>query len=71
MRRKARKIRVKLEASQDLFEPVIWKLKGMHQKTFGRLRRAEERANQAALLSMAVDMGYLSGEVAESREMGD
>ena len=55
--RKARKIRARLGADGNLMEPVWRKLKGMHQKTFDRLVREEERANMAA--SMAID-SYLN-----------
>ena len=56
MRRKARKIRGRLGASGDLFEPVLFKPKGMHQKTFDRLRRAELSATQATLTSMVKEL---------------
>ena len=59
MRRKARKIRNRLGASGDLFQPVLFKPKGMHQKTFDRLRQAEYEANQTVLWSMAKDMGLI------------
>lgn len=56
MRRKARKLRKRLEASDDLFKPVLFKPKGMHQKTFDRLRQEELEANQAVLLSMVKEL---------------
>lgn len=36
--RKVRKIRRRLGASMDLTQPILWKPKGMHQRTFDRLR---------------------------------
>ena len=53
MHRKARKIRKRLGASDNLTEPVLFKPKGMHQKTFDRLLREEERANTASVMEMA------------------
>lgn len=53
MHRKARKIRKRLGASDNLTEPVLFKPKGMHQKTFDRLVREEEMANTASLMEMA------------------
>jgi hypothetical protein len=47
--RKARKIRTRINASRSLFEPVWQKPKGMHWKTFQRLREKERIANQASL----------------------
>lgn len=49
MRRKARKIRERLGASNNLFEPVTVKPKGMHERTFDRLQREEIAANMASL----------------------
>ena len=46
--RKARKIRKRLGASDELSEPILEKPKYMHQKTFDRLRaKADEAYNQA------------------------
>ena len=42
--RKARKIRERLGASNDLMEPILFKPKNMHQKTFDRLREEAEQA---------------------------
>jgi hypothetical protein len=53
MRRKARKIRRRLGASNDLLQPILEKPKGMHWKTFERLVEAEREANEAAVLAMA------------------
>lgn len=50
--RKVRKIRRRLEASNDLFEPIWFKPKNMHQKTFDRLRREVEYANNLAWVIM-------------------
>ena len=47
--RKARKIRERLGASNDLFEPIWIKPKYMHQKTFDRLRREADYANEFSL----------------------
>jgi len=48
MMRKARKIRARLGASNDLTEPVWSKPKGMHQNTYYRLLIVERKANRAA-----------------------
>jgi hypothetical protein len=53
MMRKARKIRVKLDADGDLSELVWEKPKGMHWRTFERLVRSERLANDAAMAAMA------------------
>jgi hypothetical protein len=57
LNRKARKIRRRLGASEDLSMPIVFKPKGMHQKTFVHLLKeadhAEEQAYEAILLSMA------------------
>ena len=42
--RKARKIRERLGASNDLMEPILLKPKNMHWATFHRLRREAEQA---------------------------
>jgi hypothetical protein len=42
--RKARKIRERLGANNDLMEPILFKPKNMHQKTFDRLRKEAEQA---------------------------
>ena len=51
MRRKARKARRRLDASDNLTIPVWRKPKGMHWKTFERLRREEEIANKASIIA--------------------
>jgi hypothetical protein len=43
--RKARKIRERLGASNNLMVPILFKPKNMHQKTFERLRKEEKHAN--------------------------
>jgi hypothetical protein len=45
MMRKARKIRERLQASINLSEPVWYKPKGMHRKTFDRLQERERQFN--------------------------
>jgi len=49
--RKARKIRERLGASENLTEPLWRKPKGMHWKTFERLRQRERDANDSATLA--------------------
>ena len=49
MRRKARKIRKRLGASNNLFEPILFKPKYMHQKTFDRLRKEADSASNLSL----------------------
>lgn len=46
--RKARKIRERLKASDNLTMPIWRRPKGMHQKTFDRLRLEAEEANVMA-----------------------
>jgi hypothetical protein len=50
--RKARKIRRRLGMGDDLIEPILFKPKNMHQKTFDRLRKEEERANDLSWVIM-------------------
>lgn len=57
MMRKARKIRCRLGASQDLTEPVWDKPKGMHWETFNCLVMEEEKANQASNKAIAEKLG--------------
>ena len=45
---KARRIRVRLGGSVNLFELFPWKPKGMHWKTYWRLRNESEQANLAS-----------------------
>jgi len=51
MLRKARKIRRRLEAPDDLTTPVWVKPKGMHWRTFDRLERKERQASVASLMA--------------------
>ncbi|MFH2061066.1 MAG: hypothetical protein ABIJ59_19540 [Pseudomonadota bacterium] len=55
--RKARKIRARLGASNDLLEPILFKPKNMHQKTFDRLRREADHANNLSWLIMGQRFG--------------
>jgi len=57
MQRKARKIRKRLGASDNLFEPVWEKPKNMHWETFNRLIEEERAANNAASLEIGRKMG--------------
>ena len=57
MQRKARKVRKKLRATENLFESVWRKPKGMHQKTFDRLIQEEQAANHAAMMAIGKQMG--------------
>ena len=50
--RKALKIRERLGASDNLRERILFKPKNMHQKTFDRLRREEEHANNLSWITM-------------------
>ncbi len=59
MMRKARKVRRRLGASENLFEPIWEKPKGMHWRTFRRLQAAEERANDASAVAMAKQLMLL------------
>jgi len=59
MQRKARKVRKKLDATENLFESVWRKPKGMHQKTFDRLIQEEQAANHSAMMAMGKQMGIL------------
>jgi len=49
LRRKARKIRERLGADNNLFMAVMAKPKGMHQKTFESLKRMEKYYNDKSL----------------------
>lgn len=55
--RKARKIRERLGGSINLMEPILFKPKNMHQKTFDRLRREEEIANNLSWIIMGQRLG--------------
>jgi len=50
--RKARKIRARLGVSNNLVEPILFKPKNMHQKTFDRLRREADHATNLSLVIM-------------------
>jgi hypothetical protein len=55
--RKARKIRARLGASNNLSEPLMFKPKNMHQKTFDRLRKEADDANYRSLIIMGRRLG--------------
>lgn len=55
--RKARKIRGRLGASNNLFEPIRSKPKYMHWKTFDRLRVEADQANNLSLMISAQRLG--------------
>ena len=55
--RKARKIRRRLGASNNLSEAILFKPKNMHQKTFDRVRREADNANNLSLLIMGQRFG--------------
>jgi hypothetical protein len=61
MMRKCRKIRTRLEASHNLFEPIWEKPKGMHWRTFDRLVREDEIANYASMFAMGLKLGIIDG----------
>ena len=63
MMRKARKIRTRLGADQSLSMPIFLKPKGMHQKTFDRLRKKAEKAEQIVWREMASYLDRLEGQV--------
>jgi len=55
--RKARKIRARLGASNNLMESILFKPKNMHQKTFDRLRREADHANNLSWIIMGQRYG--------------
>jgi hypothetical protein len=55
--RKARKIRARLGASNNLSVPILFKPKNMHQKTFDRLRRVADDASNRSLIIMGQRLG--------------
>ncbi len=55
--RKARKIRERLGASDDLMEPILLKPKNMHWATFHRLRREAEQAGSLGRIVAAQRFG--------------
>ena len=56
--RKSQKIRRKLCVGESVLDPVIFKPKGMHQKTFDRLRWKLEYSEQASILALARRIGF-------------
>jgi hypothetical protein len=50
--RKARKIRARLGASNSFMEPILFKPKNMHQKTFDRLRKEADNARNLSMVIM-------------------
>ena len=50
--RKARKIRARLGASNSFMEPILFKPKNMHQKTFDRLRKEADNASNLSMVIM-------------------
>jgi hypothetical protein len=61
--RKARKIRARLGAGNDLMEPIPFKPKNMHWKTFDRLRREADHAWSLSWSILAQRLGKKSNEV--------
>jgi hypothetical protein len=61
MMRKARKIRERLGASTNLFQPVWEKPKGMHWDTFERMQVKERIANRLSMLAWVRDADALLG----------
>jgi hypothetical protein len=57
--RKARKIRRRLKASENFFEPILFKPKNMHQKTFDRLRHEADFTHNLSCLIMAQQLGMI------------
>jgi len=57
MMRKQWKIRERLGASNALVDPILFKPKGMHQKTFDRLRNEESCASYLSALIMGQRLG--------------
>ena len=55
--RKARKIRARLGASNSFMEPILFKPKNMHQKTFDHLRREADHASNLSLIIMGQRLG--------------
>lgn len=61
--RKARKIRKRIGASNDLFMPILFKPKHMHQKTFARLRIEADCANYHSSVLMLRKLDALKMKV--------
>ena len=56
--RKARKIRARLGVGDDLTEPILFKPKNMHQKTFDRLREEAEQAEHLGWIVAGFKFDY-------------
>ncbi|MBC8316685.1 MAG: hypothetical protein H8E41_02195 [Desulfobulbaceae bacterium] len=56
--RKARKIRRRLGGSNNLMEPILFKPKNMHQKTFDRLRKEADSATNLSCLIIRQRFGF-------------
>lgn len=65
MARKARKIRARLDADMDLDSPIFKKPKGMHSKTFDKLKQQERMANDrfSMLFDMKMSAFFLHGKI--------
>ena len=55
--RKARKIRARLGASNNLMKPILFKPKNMHQNTFDRLRREANHASNRSMIIIGQRFG--------------
>ena len=55
--RKYRKIRARLGASNSFMEPILFKPKNMHQKTFDRLRKEADNASNLSMVIMGQQLG--------------
>ena len=55
--RKARKIRARLGASKNLIEPILFKPKNMHQKTFDRLHREADNTSNLSIIIIGQRLG--------------
>lgn len=59
--RKARKIRARLGASNNLMAPLLSKPKNMHQKTFDRLRAEENHVNNHLWMIIGSQLDEMEG----------
>jgi hypothetical protein len=66
--RKARKLRCQLKVSQDFAVPVLFKPKGMHQKTFDRLRWKSINVERDLWAKMEIRINSLFGKLEEIRD---
>ncbi len=57
--RKARKIRKRLGASNNLFKPILFKPKNMHQETFDRLRMEADLASNQSVIITGRQLGII------------